>query len=104
MSTYQIYDFLKDINFHIKNKTEINLNDKSDIFKMYLFELKLFQLANKLKKSHPVFKQEYFLFILENVLYVAKRIDSEQLKFDYIEVIDGIRIIRKMKLIKLYNV
>lgn len=103
MSTYQTYDFLNDINTHIDNKTEINLQYKSDIFKKYLFNLKLFQLSSKIKKNHPVFKEDFFLFILQNTLYVAKRINNESLQFDYIDIVDGIKLIRKMKLNKIYK-
>lgn len=103
ISTYQIYDFIKDINFHIKNKNPINLDAKSEVFKIFLFKLKLFQLTDKIKKDHPLFKEDYFLFILYSTLYVAKRIDDESFKFDYVEVINGIRIIRKMKLKKLFQ-
>jgi hypothetical protein len=103
MSTYQSYDFVKDINFHIKNKNPIDLKSKSEIFKMYLFKLKTFQLNDRIKKDHPIFNESYFLFILYNTLYVAKKIDTDTLKFDYVEVLNGIRIIRKMKLKKLFN-
>ena len=103
MSTYQSYDFVKDINFHIKNKNPIDLKSKSEIFKTYLFKLKTFQLNDRIKKDHPIFNESYFLFILYNTLYVAKKIDTDTLKFDYVEVLNGIRIIRKMKLKKLYN-
>jgi hypothetical protein len=100
MSTYQSYDFLKDINFHIKNKNPIDLSSKSDIFKKFLFRLKVFQLNDRIRKDHPIFQEDYFLFILYNTVYVAKKIDIE--KFDYIEILNGIRIIRKLKLKKLF--
>jgi len=102
MSTYQIYDFIKDIDFHIKKKTPINLEKKSKIFKSYLFELKMFHFTNKIEKTHPVFNQDYFLFILNNVAHVAKKIDGEELKFDYVEILDGLKTIRKLKLKKLF--
>ena len=103
MSTYQTYDFIKDINFHINNKNPIDLKTKSEIFKTYLFKLKVFQLVNKIKKDHPLFKEDYFLFVLYSVVYVAKKIDNDPLNFDYVEVIDGLRTIRKIKLQKLFE-
>ena len=105
MSTYQIYDFVKDINFHITNRNPINLGTKSLIFKTYLFKLKLFQLNGRIKKDHPIFKEDYFLFILNNTVYVAKKIgnNSETLNFDYIEILNGLKVIRKMKLKKLFE-
>ena len=103
MSTYQTYDFVKDINFHIKNKNPIDLKTKSEIFKLFLFKLKSFQLKDRIKKDHPIFQETYFLFVLFNTVYVAKKIDNETLKFDYVEILNGIRIIRKMKLKKLYQ-
>ena len=103
MSTYQTYDFIKDVNFHIKNKNPIDLKSKSDIFKLFLFKLKLFQLPNRIKKDHPLFNEEYFLFILYNTVYVAKKLDNEPLTFDYIEILNGIKIIRQMKLKKLFQ-
>ncbi len=103
-STYQIYDFIKDINFHINNKNPIDLTTKSEIFKSYLFKLKIFQLTDKIKKDHPLFQEDYFIFILYGVVYVAKRLDVDSSKFDYIEILDGLKIIRKMKLKKLLNI
>ena len=38
-SNYQSYDFIKDINFHIKNKNCIDLSTKSEAFKMFFFKL-----------------------------------------------------------------
>jgi hypothetical protein len=103
MSTYQTYDFVKDINFHIKNKNPVDLKTKSEIFKNYLFRLRLFQLNNRIKRDHPIFKEEYFLFILYNTVYVARKIQNNPLKFDYVEILNGLKIIRKMKLKKLFN-
>jgi hypothetical protein len=103
MSTYQTYDFIKDINFHIKNKVIIDMKSKSKIFKSFLFKLKLFQLNDKIKRSHPLFNELYFLFILNNTLYIAKKFDNEPLNFDYIEILNGIKTIRKMKLKKLFQ-
>lgn len=104
MSEYQIYDFLKDINFHIKNKNPIDLKSKSEIFKLFLFKLKNFQLTNRIKRDDPIFNEDYFIFILNNTVYVAKKIDNgPPIKFDYVEILNGIRIIRKMKLKKLYQ-
>lgn len=103
MSTYQTYDFLRDINFHIKNKNPIDLTSKSEIFKIYLFKLKIFHLTDKIKRNHPIFHEDYFLFSLANVVYVAKKIENDPLKFDYIEILDGLRTIRKMKLKKLFQ-
>jgi len=103
MSTYQTYDFIRDINFHIKNKNPVDLSTKSKIFKIFLFKLKLFQLNDRIKKDHPIFNEDYFLFILNNIVYVAKKFDGEQLKFDYVEIINGLKVIRKMKLKKLFN-
>ena len=103
MSTYQIYDFLKDINFHIEKKNPINLDTKSDIFKTYLFKLKIFQINGKIKKSETIFEEDYFIFSLYNSVYVAKRLKSETLKFDYIEIVDGLKILRQMKLKKIFG-
>jgi hypothetical protein len=103
MSTYQIYDFIKDIDLHIKNKNPINLNNKSEIFKKFLFQMRLFQLTDKIKRSHPLFKEDYFLFILHNIVYIAKKIENDPLKFDYVELINGLKIIRKIKLKKIYQ-
>jgi len=104
VSTYQTYDFIRDINFHIKNKNPIILGTKSLVFKDFLFKLKIFYLNERIKKNHPIFQEKYFLFILNNNVYVAKRIvDSEDLKFDYIEIINGLKTIRKMKLKKLFK-
>lgn len=103
MSTYQIYDFIKDINFHIKNKNPIDLKTKSKRFNFFIFQLKIFQLTDKIKKSHPLFKEKYFLFILFNTVYVAKKIENEPLKFDYVELINGLKIIRKIKLKKIFQ-
>ena len=102
-SSYQIYDFIKDINFHIINKNPIDLKSKSEIFKIFLFKLKNFQLPERIKKDHPLFNEDYFIFILYNSVFVAKKLDNESLKFDYVEIIDGIKIIRKMKLKKLFK-
>lgn len=103
MSTYQTYDFIKDINFHIKNKNPIDLKTKSEVFKIFLFKLKLFQLTDKIKRDHPLFNEKYFIFILYNVVYVAKKIENEPLKFDYVEVLNGLKTIRKMKLKKIFQ-
>lgn len=103
MSTYQTYDFIKDINFHIKNKNPIDLKSKSEIFKNFLFRLKFFQLTDKIKKDHPMFEEDYFLFVLYNTVYIAKKFDNETIKFDYIEILDGLKTIRKMKLKKLFQ-
>jgi hypothetical protein len=103
MSTYQSYDFLKDINFHIRNKNPIDLKSKSEIFKTFLFKLKTFNLPQKIKKDHPLFNEDYFLFILYNNVFLAKKLDNESMKFDYIEVLNGLRVIRKMKLKKLFQ-
>jgi len=103
MSTYQSYDFLKDINFHIKNKNPINLNTKSEIFTSFLFKLKHFQLPDRIKKDHPLFNEDYFLFSIYTTVYVAKKIQNEPLKFDYVEILNGIRVIRKNKLKKLFH-
>lgn len=103
MSTYQIYDFIKDVNFHIKNKNPIDLKTKSEIFKQFLFKLKCFQLNCRIKKDHPLFDEEYFIFILNNNVYIARKIENDPLKFDYVEIINGLRIIRKIKLKKLFQ-
>jgi hypothetical protein len=103
MTTYQLYDFIKDINFHIKNKSPINLDSKSNIFKSYLFELRIYNIDNKIKRNHPIFKEEYFLFVLYNVAYVAKKINNDPLKFDYVEILNGLKSIRKIKLKKIFE-
>ena len=103
MSTYQIYDFIKDINFHIKNNNPITLKNKSQIFVSFLFKLKIFTLPNRIKRDHPLFNEDYFLFTMYNAVYVAKKNSNDPFKFDYVEIIDGIRIIRKLKLKKLFQ-
>lgn len=103
MSTYQIYDFIKDIDYHIKNEVSIDLKLKSKIFRYFLFKLKLFQFTTKINRSHPLFNEEYFLFILNNNVYVAKKYDNEPLLFNYVEIINGIKIIRNMKLKKIFQ-
>lgn len=104
--TYQIYDFKKEVDIHINKKVKISLPDKSISFKKYLFNLKLFQLDKKIPKNHDIFNENYFLFINNHVLYVAKRIESNVLlddKFDYIEIKNGIKIIRKLKLKNIFS-
>jgi hypothetical protein len=102
MYSYQSYDFKKDIDFHIDRNAPIYLDDKSDIFKVFLFKLKIFQLNDKIKNNHPMFNEEYFLFIMGNKVNVAKKMKGE-LNFDHIEIINGIKIIRKMKLMRLFK-
>lgn len=96
MNNYQSYDFKRDIDFHIDINYPIDLNNKSDIFKIFLFKLKIFQLNNKIKNNHPMFNEDYFIFIMGNKVNVAKKLGA--LNFDHIEILDGIKIIRKMKL------
>lgn len=103
MSNYQIYDFIKDIDFHIKNKSPIELSSKSDAFITYLFQLKTFQLKNKIKKDHPLFKEQYFLLVMYSTLYVSKKNEFEEFKFNNVEVVGGIKMLRKKKLKKLFN-
>ena len=103
MSNYQLYDFVKDINFHIKNKITIELTSKSEAFITYLFKLKIFQLKNKIKKDHPLFKEQYFLLVMYSTLYVSKKREYEEFKFDNVEIIGGIKMLRKKKLKKLFN-
>lgn len=67
----------------------------------------MFCFRDRIKKDHPIFKEEYFLFMLNSNVYVAKKIEDknlpESLKFDYVEILNGLKIIRKMKLKKLFN-
>lgn len=102
-STYQVYDFIKDINFHISRKNPIILSSKSEAFKTFLFKLKIFPITNKIKKSDPLFEEDYFIIIMYGVAYVAKRIDSDEPKFDYVEIKDGLKIIRLAKMNKIFN-
>lgn len=101
MSTYQSYDFVKDINFHFSKFTPIDLTTKSEIFKQYLFKLKLFQLNERITKTHPLFEEEFFLYTRFNKVYIAKKLDNET--FQQMEVLNGIKTIRKMKLKKLFQ-
>ena len=101
MSTYQSYDFVKDVNFHLSKNLPINLSTKSDIFKIYLFKLKMFQLNERIKENHPLFEENYFLFSRFNKVFIAKKLENDQ--FHHIEILDGIKTIRKMKLKKLYK-
>ena len=103
MSNYQIYDFIKDINFHIKNKNKIDLSSKSEAFITYLFQLKIFQLKNKIKKDHPLFNETYFLLVMYSTLYISKKCEYEEFKFDSVEIIGGIKMLRKKKLKKIFN-
>lgn len=100
MSTYQIYDFKKDIDYHIDKQIIIDLKTKSQIFKTFLFKLKHFQFADKIKESHPVFNEKYFIFTMYSKVYVAKRIDEN---FKSIEILNGLRIIRKIKLQNIFK-
>lgn len=103
ISTYQLYDFIKDVNFHINKKNPIVLSSKSDAFKFFLFKLKIFPITDKIKKSDPLFKEDYFIFIMYGVAYLAKRLESDEPKFDYIEIVDGLKIIRRAKMKKIFS-
>lgn len=97
---YQSYDFVKDINFHFQRQFTLDLSTKSEIFKTYLFKLKVFQLNDRITKNHPLFQEDYFLYVKFNKVFIAKKIDNES--FDNLEILNGLKIIRKMKLKKLY--
>jgi len=73
-SSYQTYDFMKDVDYHIKTQTPIDLKDKSEIFKTYLFKLKLYQLNKRIKKNDPMFDELYCLVLKDTKAYVAKKI------------------------------
>jgi len=98
---YQSYDFKKEIDTHIDKKIPIELKDKSSTFKKYLFKLPIFQLEKKINKSHKLFDEDYFMIIKSNVVFVAKKIGKE--RFDYIEIVDGLKFIRKLKLNQIFN-
>jgi len=98
---YQSYDFKKEIDIHIDKKIPILLKDKSKTFKNYLFKLPIFQLETRITKSHKLFEEDYFMFIKSNVVFVAKKIGIE--RFDYIEILDGLKFVRKLKLNQLFN-
>ena len=98
---YQFYDFKKEVDVHIDKKVPIDLNDKSSTFKKYLFKLTIFQLDNTITKSHKLFEEDYFIFIKSNVVFVSKKIGEE--RFDYIEILDGLKFIRKLKLKQLFK-
>lgn len=102
-STYQIYDFIKDVDFHISKKTPIVLSLKSEAFKFFLFNLKMFSITNKIKKNDPIFNEKYFIFIKYGIVYIAKRLTIDDLLFDYVEIKDGLKIIRYMKMKKIFN-
>lgn len=119
-SSYQTYDFMKDVDYHIKTQTPIDLKDKSEIFKTYLFKLKLYQLNKRIKKNDPMFDELYCLVLKDTKAYVAKKIvnttasiklpknmlsiilDDNPPKFQYVEILDAIKIIRKRKLNKIF--
>jgi hypothetical protein len=102
MSTYQSYDFIKDLEFHLTNKQAIDLKEKSEIFKRYLFRLKIFQLNNKrLTMDHPLFNEKYFIFVRFTRVYLSKRLNDNL--FDYVEIMNGLKIIRKIKLDKIFK-
>ena len=104
MSTYQPYDFIKDINFHFSKQLPLDLSTKSEIFKIYLFKLKIFQLYDRIKEDHPLFREEYLIFTHYNKVYIAKKIKNDPIpQFDYLEILNGIKAIRKMKLKKLFK-
>lgn len=97
---YQIFDFKSDVDLHINKNIPINLSNKSNNFKKFLFNLKLFYFNNNtIKMSNSVFSERYFLFFRNHKLYVAKNKNN---KFDYVEIENGIKIIRKMKLRKIF--
>ena len=98
---YQSYDFKKEVDNHIDRKIPIKLEEKSKNFKKYLFQLKIFQLEKRITKSHELFGEEYFMFIKSNAVFVAKKIAKE--RFEHIEIIDGLKVIRKMKLKQLFT-
>lgn len=98
---YQSYDFKKEIDTHIDRKIPINLEEKSSNFRTYLFKLKMFQLEGRISKSHEIFEEDYFIFIKSNAVFIAKKIGQE--KFDYIEISDGLKFIRRLKLKQLFK-
>lgn len=98
---YQSYDFKKEIDTHIDKKIPIELKDKSEIFKNYLFKLPIYQLDKKITKSHKIFEEDYFMIIKFSMVFVAKKIGEE--KFDHIEIIDGLKFIRKLKLNQIFK-
>lgn len=98
---YQIYDFKKEIDLHLRKRIPIVIEEKSESFKNILFRLKFFQLNQKITKSHELFREEYFLFHKNSIVYVAKKIADE--KFDYIEIKDGLRHLRLLKLKKIFK-
>lgn len=98
---YQLYDFKKEIDTHIDRKITIILKDKSKSFKAYLKKMKIFQLDKKITKSHEIFSEDYFIFLKSNVVFVAKKTGIE--KFDSVEISDGLKFIRKLKLNQLFE-
>lgn len=97
LSSYQIYDFKKDIDYHISFNIPINLDFKNDIFKDLLFKLKIFDVGDKIKIDHPMFNEEYFIFILGCKTCVAKKLNGDY-NFDHIEIKNGLNHIRRIKL------
>ena len=102
-STYQIYDFIKDVDFHIVKKIPILLYKKSEAFKEYLFNLKMFNVFEKLKTNDPIFNEKYFIVTIYGTTYLAKRLNSNEPKFEYVEIVDGLKHIRKNKIKKLFK-
>ena len=98
---YQSYDFKKEVDTHIDKKIPIELKDKSKQFIKYIFKLPIFQLEKKITKSHRLFEKDYFIFIKSNAVFVAKKIGKE--RFDYIEILDGLKFVRKLKLNQIFN-
>jgi hypothetical protein len=98
---YQTYDFKKEVDTHIDKKILIELKSKSAAFKNYLSKLKIFQLDERITKSHDLFQEVYFIFIKSSAVFVAKQIGEE--RFDHIEVVGGLKFVRKLKLNKIFK-
>jgi hypothetical protein len=98
---YQLYDFKQELDIHIDKKIPITLKDKNSTFIKYLFKLNIFKLDKRITKSHELFQEDYFLFIKSNIIFIAKKIGEE--RFDNIEVLDGLKTLRKLKLKQLFK-
>jgi len=98
---YQLFDFKEEIDMHISKMVPIIIKDKSESFKKYFYRLPIYQLDAKISKSHNIFKEKYFIYIRSNKVFISKKINKDL--FDYVEIVDGIKIVRMLKLKQIFK-